>query len=225
MFFYQGLLGLGVFFLIGNIFYYSRIFAGGDSNLMIALGAVIPFSTNLFENINLGILFLLLWLFWGAIYGLVWSIYLGIKNHRKFSREFSFRVRKNKKMLCFSVFFGILFLVFSFFETSLIALALLIFILPYFYFLAKSIDEVSMVKDVKPDKLTVGDWLYKDVKIGKRLIRVNWNGLSEKDILLLKKRGRKIKVRYGIPYAPVFLLGFLTLAILWLINFRGFFVF
>jgi hypothetical protein len=29
-FFYQGLIGLGIFFIIGNAFYYGRLFAGGD---------------------------------------------------------------------------------------------------------------------------------------------------------------------------------------------------
>jgi len=42
-FFYQGLIGLGIFFVLGNALYYGRMFAGGDAKLMIALGAVLPF--------------------------------------------------------------------------------------------------------------------------------------------------------------------------------------
>ncbi len=225
MFLYQGLLGFGVFFLIGNLFYYGKVFAGGDANLMIALGAVIPFSLDLFENISIGVLFLLLFLLWGSIYGIIWSIYLGIKNRNKFKKEFLERVRKSKKILYVCVLIGILFLGLSFLETSLIALAIFVFILPYFWFLAKSIDEVSMVKRVKPGKLTIGDWLYKDVRVNGRLIKANWDGLSEKDINLLKKKNKLVKVRYGIPYAPVFFLAFLTLVILWFTGFRGFFIF
>ncbi|MBU2053223.1 MAG: prepilin peptidase [Nanoarchaeota archaeon] len=43
-FFYQGLIGLGIFFVLGNLLYYGRMFAGGDAKLMIAMGAVLPFS-------------------------------------------------------------------------------------------------------------------------------------------------------------------------------------
>jgi len=85
-----------------------------------------------------------------------------------------------------------------------------------------------MVKLVKPGKLTIGDWLYKDVKVGKTLIKSDWNGLTKKDIYLLKKKNKPVRVRYGIPYAPVFLLSFLTLVLFWitdLIGLRGFFIF
>jgi Flp pilus assembly protein protease CpaA len=228
MFLWQGLIGFGAFFLLGNIFYYSKLFAGGDANLMIALGAVLPFSLNIHENLSLGILFLLLFLLWGAIYGIIWSIYLGFKNRKNFKKDFLRRVRKSKKILYVCLLLGIVFLILSFLETSFIFLAIFVFILPYFWFLAKSLDDVSMVKLVKPGKLTVGDWLYKDVRVGKTLIKSNWNGLTEKDIKLLKKQKKLIKVRYGIPYAPVFFLAFLTLAILWLtdlIGLKGFFIF
>lgn len=225
MFLYQGLIGFGIFFLLGNAFYYGRLFAGGDANLMVALGPVLPFSLSVFENLSIGVIFLMLFLFCGAIYGIIWSIYLGFRNSKKLKKEFSFRFNKNKKMLYFSVCFGILFLILSFFEVSFLALALFIFVMPYFYFLAKSIDEVSMVKEVKPENLTVGDWLYKDIKVKEKLIRANWNGLSEREISLLKKAKKRVKVRYGIPYAPVFFLSFLILAILWLTGFKGFFIF
>jgi Flp pilus assembly protein protease CpaA len=50
-FFIQGLAGIAVFLLLGNLFYYSRIFAGGDAKLMIALGGVLFFSNSFYENI------------------------------------------------------------------------------------------------------------------------------------------------------------------------------
>ncbi len=221
----QGLIGFGVFFLIGNLFYYSRLFAGGDANLMVALGAVLPFSMNLTENINLGVLFLLLFLLWGAIYGISWSIYLGFKNKKNFKKEFQERFNENKKVVYLSLVLGIIFLFFGIFEISFIALGIFIFILPYFWFLAKSIDEASMVKLVNPIKLTVGDWLYKDVVVKGKTIKATWDGLNEKDISLLKKNKKKVKVRYGIPYAPVFFLSFLTLVVLWLMGFKVFFIF
>jgi len=52
-FFYQGLIGFAIFFVIGNMLYYGRVFAGGDAKLMIALGAIIPLSNNFPENLNI----------------------------------------------------------------------------------------------------------------------------------------------------------------------------
>src|SRR6056297_3189023 len=39
--FYQGLIGLGIFFILGNILYIGRMFAGGDAKLMMALGTIL----------------------------------------------------------------------------------------------------------------------------------------------------------------------------------------
>src|SRR6056297_2108238 len=45
-FFYQGGIGFGTFLVLGNLFYYSRMFAGGDAKLFMALGAVLPLSSS-----------------------------------------------------------------------------------------------------------------------------------------------------------------------------------
>jgi len=50
-FLYQGFLGLGIFFIIGNLMYYGRVFAGGDAKLMIVLGSILPLSENIFINL------------------------------------------------------------------------------------------------------------------------------------------------------------------------------
>ena len=75
-----------------------------------------------------------------------------------------------------------------------------------------------MIKSVTVNKLTVGDWLYEDVKVKGKIIKSTWNGLSKKEINLLRKSKNKVKVRYGIPYAPVFFLAFLTLVFLYFLK-------
>ncbi|MEK6859885.1 MAG: prepilin peptidase, partial [Nanoarchaeota archaeon] len=40
----NGVIGFVIFLILGNIFYYSKMFAGGDAKLMIALGAILPLS-------------------------------------------------------------------------------------------------------------------------------------------------------------------------------------
>src|SRR3989344_7042849 len=78
-FFYQGLIGLAIFLFIGNLFYYSRLFAGGDAKLMIALGPVLGFSENFFTNLKIYSLFLIIFLFAGAFYGLAWSLFICLR--------------------------------------------------------------------------------------------------------------------------------------------------
>jgi len=43
-YFVYGAAGFAIFFVFANFFYYARIFAGGDAKLLMALGAVFPFS-------------------------------------------------------------------------------------------------------------------------------------------------------------------------------------
>ena len=71
-----------------------------------------------------------------------------------------------------------------------------------------------MIKNVKTPELVEGDWLYKNVKIGKKLIKAKWDGLSSADIKLLKKK-KFVLIRQGIPFVPVFLIAFLILIYIW----------
>ena len=61
-FFYQGLIGLGIFFVLGNLFYYARIFAGGDTKLMIALGPILAFKDKFISNLEIFALFFLIFI-------------------------------------------------------------------------------------------------------------------------------------------------------------------
>jgi len=213
-FFYQGLIGFAIFFVLGNLLYYSRVFAGGDAKLMMALGPILPLSSNLFGNFNIFIEYFLLFLVIGALYGILVSLILGIRNSRNFKKEFTKRVKENKNIIVLSLFFGILFLIIGFFNIFLIYFAILVFIFPYLYIGAKSIDEACMIKLVKPSELTEGDWLYKNIKVGNKLIKANWEGVSKQEINLLKKSGKKVLIRKGIPFTPVFWFSFLILVIL-----------
>ncbi len=96
------------------------------------------------------------------------------------------------------------------------------FIFPCFYVYAKAVDEACMVKNVKASKLTEGDWLYQDVKINKKLIKANWEGLSLDDIKVLQKKSKSVLVRYGIPFVPVFLISFLILVFIYFWGYFGF---
>jgi prepilin signal peptidase PulO-like enzyme (type II secretory pathway) len=71
-----------------------------------------------------------------------------------------------------------------------------------------------MVKSVSAGKLTVGDWLYQKVRVGRKLIKPYWEGLSEEEVKLLRKSKKKIKIKQGIPFVPSFFLAFLLFLLL-----------
>ena len=210
-FFYQGLIGLGIFFLIGNLLYYGKMFAGGDAKLMIALGAILPFSEDLIINVKTFTVFFILFLLVGALYSISASIFLSIKSFKKFKKEFLVQLKKNKRLISLLIFLALILMIFGFSEKIFFSLGILVFILPYFYIYVKSVDEACMVVKVKSDKLTEGDWLYRDVKIGKKVIKANWRGLNKKEITFIQKNKKYVTIRNGIQFTPVFLISFLLL--------------
>ncbi len=217
-FFYQGLIGLGIFFVIGNLLYYGRTFAGGDAKLMIALGTILPFSENFFTNLKFFILFFLIFLLIGAFYGLIISAALSLRNFKKLKKEFYIQLKNNKKVVYSVMILGLVLMAFWFVENLLLFFGILVFILPYFYFYGKAVDEICMVKKVKTKDLKEGDWLYKNLRVGRKLIKISWEGLNKDDIKLIKKKYREIMIKQGIPFTPVFLISFLILIYFWKIG-------
>jgi len=224
-FFYQGLIGLGIFFVLGNIFYYGKLFAGGDAKLMIALGAVLPLTNNFSSNVRIFLFFLLIFFLVGAVYTLFTSLYIGLKKFKPLKREFKIHFSKNKKIVLLSLISAILLgLAGLVFYLSLIYFAIIIFILPYIYLYAKAVDESCMIKLIPPNDLREGDWLYKDVILKGKTIRANWEGLNKKEISLLVKSKKKVLIREGVPFSPVFLISFILLLVFykWILTWNMF---
>ncbi len=214
-FFYQGVVGFGIFFVLGNILYYGKMFAGGDAKLMIALGAILPFSSIFNENLQIFLLFFILFLLIGAVYGIIVSVFLTFRSFRRFKGEFFRQFGKNKKLLVFSVFIALVLVAFGFSDRMFFVLGILVFILPYFYVYVKSVDEACMVRKIKSEKLQEGDWLYKDVRIGKRIVKARWSGVNREEIKLISKKHDFVIIRQGVPFTPVFLISFILLFFLW----------
>jgi Flp pilus assembly protein protease CpaA len=215
-FLYQGLIGLGIFFVLGNAFYYGRMFAGGDAKLMIALGAILPFSTDFFINVRIFIWFFFIFLFVGALYSLIISLVLTLRNFKNFKKEFHKQLNKKRKFLYVFMVFGLVLMGLGFIEDVMFVLGILVFLLPYFYLYVKVVDECCMVKKIKTNRLTEGDWLYEDVKVGNKVIKKSWDGVSKKEIKFLKGKNKEVLIRQGIPFTPVFLFSFLILIFFYL---------
>lgn len=211
-FFYQGLIGLGIFLVLGNLFYYGRLFAGGDAKLMIALGAVLPFYSDFSSNLKVFIAFFVLFIFAGAVYGIIWSVYLLVKDYNLIKKEFAKYFKLFRILVFISVGFGVLFLIFGFFNSIFLILGGFLLVVPFLFVFAKSVESCCMIVKIPTRNLREGDWLFKNLKIGKKTIKANWEGLENSEIKLIKKHFKEVQVKQGIPFVPVFLISFFILA-------------
>lgn len=212
-FFVNGLIGFGFFYVVANLLYYSRLFAGGDAKLLIGLGAILPFSVFWFINLKIFGAYIIFLLFSGGIYALAYSLVLVSTNYPKFRMEFSRQYKRYKKYFLVPIILSLLWLVFVFAvnQIGFIFISLIILFSPALFVFAKAVEESCMIKKVLPEKVTEGDWLYKDIIVGGEKIRSNWEGVSRKELAIIRKTKKPILIKEGIPFTPSFLIGFLVL--------------
>ncbi|MBS3075403.1 prepilin peptidase [Candidatus Pacearchaeota archaeon] len=213
----NGLLGFVIFLGLGNLFYYSRLFAGGDAKLLIALGTILPFSYDWIVNLKIFGIFLTASFVGGSVYSLIWTFCLMANNFGKFKKDFSRNLKKYKKLFLVSLIFCILWIIFVFIisEIFLLLIALIILLFPVLFVFAKSIEEGSMIKSVSPSEVTEGDWICRNIIVNGKKIKANWEGVSKEELKLIKNSyKKKILIKYGIPFTPAFLIGFLILLLM-----------
>ncbi|MBL7056186.1 prepilin peptidase [Candidatus Woesearchaeota archaeon] len=218
----NSVIGFGIFFGIAWLMFYTGQWGGGDSKMLMGLGALIgidvfsgklPFLVNFFINSMLV----------GAIYGLLWSFYLALVKRKKFVVSFkkTLEDKKTKKFRNFTIIFIVIFVSLFLFDDSLYRIlyvyaALLAGISFYLFVSVKAVEKSCMLKLVTPDKLTEGDWIAKEVKVsGKYITGPKDLGIEKKQIkklisLYKKKKVRKILVKEGIPFVPSFLIAFIV---------------
>ena len=218
-FFINGIIGLFLFLILGNVLYYGRLFAGGDAKLLIALGTILPFSFNWITNFKIFGLFILFFLIFGSIYVLIWALFLIGGNWNKFALEFKKYSYNYRKFIYGSlVIAGIWVIVVILTDIVFIVISLIILLFPLLFIFAKAVEESCMVKSISVSKLTEGDWLYQDVIVGRKRIKSNWQGLSKDELQLLRKKyKRKVLIKQGIPFTPSFLFAFIGLIVVELI--------
>jgi len=220
-FFLNSLIGFLLFLIIALIMFYSGQWGGGDSKVLMGLGALVgldirftkfPFLINFFVNILLV----------GAIYGILWSFTLILKNWKGFTKEF-LKVSHNKisiKLRVYIIVFVVLMFILYFTSNSVfgylfLAIALLVLITFYLWMAVKAVEKTCMIKAIPPTKLTEGDWIVNDIKYkGKYICGPKDLGISKKQIrellkLYKQKKINTVLIKEGIPFVPSFLIAYI----------------
>ena len=217
----EGLLGFIVFFAIGVVMFYSGQWGGGDSKLLMALGALLGLQLNL-SNFTIG--FIINLMIVGGIYGFIWTSVLALKNRNRFLKEFKKRLSGRGMHRFIFLGFAIVFFIAAFLISDVIIRFVLFFIalfLPlmnYLILFVKSVEKSCMLKRVRPNELTEGDWIAKDVFVKKRRICGPKDlGIEKHQIRqLIKLKVKSVIIKVGIPFVPSFLMAFLLT--LWIGN-------
>ena len=205
----ESVFGFVIAFIIGYSMYKTRQWGGGDAKLLMGLGSLLGMS---WKTISFFPILIVNILIAGAVYGIFWLIGLYIKHFKKTNIILKKELAKKKKERRLVLVCSLLFVLIAFFSsfTLLFAgFALLILFAFYGLLLSKIIEDIAFYKKITPDKLTEGDWIVEDVTIGNEKISKNNPGLTKKQIALLKKRGKKVLIKEGIPFVPSFLLGYI----------------
>jgi len=201
-----------VMFVVMNLFYEGRVFAGGDAKLLLAMTMFFICSSFYGSIINVGV-FLLFLMISGSVYGLVYSLVLWIRDFEKINEEIASQVAGRRSQVAGLVGIGVVLFLFGFVNFMFFMFGIMFFVFPLLFVFAKGLENVSMIREVSGSELREGDWLVDDVKVGGRTVKADWDGLSLEDIDLLKKK-KGILIKDGLPFVPAFLIAFLGYAFL-----------
>jgi len=219
----NSLIGLAIFFGIAYIMFYAGQWGGGDSKILMGLGAAIGINVGSIKSQFL-VGFFINALFAGAIYGLLYSILLVLRNRQKFWKEFKKALEQEKIVFAKKIIlaalavFLIIFVMVKYTYLKFLVLALAFVLLATFYLwiFTKALEKSCMCKFVEPVKLTEGDWIVKDIVVkGEYITGPKDLGIDKKQIrklIELYKKGKvkKILIKEGIPFVPSFFIAFIV---------------
>jgi Flp pilus assembly protein protease CpaA len=216
----EGTFGFIVFLALGYIMYYTGQWGGGDSKLLMGIGAIFGLSLPI-TTLPLIVVFVINFLLAGAVYGVGWIGVLCVVHIRGVERE---ATRLFRKMVHVHHILGALTFVFVvlamlvsapfMIRLGFLGGAVLPLISFYLWILVHSVEREALYKRVHPNKLTVGDWLAHPVVVDGKTVA------SERDLgMTMRKRARlielykkkkisKVVVKNGIPFVPSFLIGY-----------------
>ena len=167
-----GLLGLAVAYLLALLFYYTHQWGGGDSKLLMGMGAAIgiayPFNGSSFTMLW----FLLSLLFSGAVYGLVWLLVVALKKRSCLAPELRSLLGRHKKIHLGVGFASLVLFSGGMFISALLYVLVLMVALYYLLLFLVAVQYCCFVSEQETKSLVEGDWLAEDVVVhGKTIVK------------------------------------------------------
>ncbi len=175
---FYGTVGFVASFAVGMVMFYSGQWGGGDSKMLMALGALFatyPVFLEEFFNPLLGNIPLLATLFiniilFGGLYGLFWTTFLIVKNFKKFLEEMKKQDNKYRRIVNYvAIVILIMSVVLLRFDRMYayfaFVISCLLFVTYNLSVSIKSLEKVCMTRYALPKELTEGDWIVDDVMV------------------------------------------------------------
>jgi Flp pilus assembly protein protease CpaA len=213
-------LGFGVAFLISMLLFKTGQWGGGDAKMLWGIGTLSGFHLS-----ELPFPFLLKFLVYsmlvGAVYGLLFMVYLAIKNKEEFKEEFIKRKNsKTFKKIRLTYLIASLILIITLtvlnpaFEIIITSLLLVFLIMSsmYLYLFMKSVEAKCFAKEILVKDLVPGDWVTSRPIINGKAFECETIGVTEEQIKYLKENNiKKVMTTEGIALVPAFLIAFLLI--------------
>jgi len=197
-----------ILFGIGISLYYLKQWGGGDVKLLAALGALFGYFP---QKEYFIFYFIAILLITGALYGIVYSIFLAVKHREKFKKQ-SLKILNRHKKIRITILISLIVVAISLLTplSQNIKFTITIFFVTmtlyfYIYILIKSVEETCMYRKVNPSQLKEEDWIAEDIHLKNKIIKKTIPGLTKEHISLIKSSKIKtIKIKEGIPFVPSF---------------------
>ncbi len=223
------IVGAGIALAFAALMFYTGQWGGGDSKLMIGLGAILglPFElASPFVSLESPLVaFFTNLVFISFFYAILVGGIMALRNRRKFARALSEQAKSSsvlRKVVLGSAALSLIVALLAGDPAIRLALAALIIAMLlslYLSMMAKAVEKSCMLKLVSPLKLTEGDWIAKDVFVsGKKICGPKDLGIEKKQIrqliaLYKRKKIRTVLVKEGIPFAPSFFVAYVATVI------------
>ena len=204
-YFIDSLLFGGLFLGFSLVMYYTGQWGGGDGELLVAIGVLLPKLSIVKTYFPFAVSFFINSFFIGAFWSVIFSLYFVYKSpglSRKFFNDF-----KNPLTIVITLVPLILSIILLNTNFIFSLIFLLIFILFVFYRFAKIIEQ-SFYQKIPVRKLRVDDMLGEDIPKLK-LYRKYIKGLTKEQVAKIKKNKKYVVIREGVRYGIVFPLALL----------------
>lgn len=220
--FLYSLAGLALMLSVSLLLFYTGQWGGGDSKLLIGLGAWLGLNFLNLRTLPVLVIYLVNLMVVGGIYGLAWSIYLMLKHRHGFYREYTRLATAHKWqrrgvliLILFFVLLGIV-LPIPLYLRLLLPLPAPVLGLGFFLWLfVKAVENTCFYKYIPPSRLTEGDWVVEEIRVkGKPVVKPGDFGVTKAQILALREMEEKgiikrVRVKEGVPFVPTLWFAFM----------------